>query len=87
MLKRQHMSWRISKDIEENEKLITKTAEQQSFKSIDIINISHLSPFVNKIGFVSDKDNDDITTSFCAYFLNPLWSVQKGLSVCNQSKH
>ena len=39
-------------------------------------------PFFDKISFISDKNDDHITTTFCSYFLNPLWSVQKWLSVC-----
>lgn len=40
------------------------------------------SPFVNKISFVPNEDDDDIGASFCAYFLNPLTGVQEWLPIC-----
>ena len=35
------------------------------------------SPFINKISFVPDKDNDNIGTPFSTYFLDPFTSVQE----------
>ena len=44
-------------------------------------------PFINKISFVTNKDYDDITSSFCPYLLDPLGSVQKWLAVCKVRGH
>lgn len=43
--------------------------------------ILHL-PFINQISFVTNKDNDNITSSFCTNLLNPPRSIQERLPIC-----
>lgn len=48
---------------------------QTEFKSI-------WSPLVNKISFVPNEHDYHIATSLGADFIDPLWGVQEGLSIC-----
>jgi hypothetical protein len=37
------------------------------------------SPFLHKVSFVPNKDNDDVAAPLSANLFNPFWSIQKGL--------
>ena len=40
------------------------------------------SPFVNKISFVTNKDDNDIGAPFRTYFFDPFASVEEWLPIC-----
>jgi len=45
--------------------------------SFDLILMDIVIPFINKIGFVTNKNNNDIAASFCTNFFDPLGGVYK----------
>lgn len=49
--------------------------------------IHRYKPLVDKVSFISDKEDEHIATSLCIHFLDPLWRTKKGLPVCEEWWH